>query len=160
MQDKEKRTEFVNKVLALNKSLFMFDDSKERLSGVNLITEFFILQKSYMNGDLDPKIAEIRFKNLVNNFIDNIHPDLSNPFAQLAQIYKERQVLGMFTHHRALAECTECKLYEDENNDGYLVTYKGDDFINATDLKFIETEEEDVVICPLCKKKISTYLLD
>ena len=136
MQDKEKRTEFVNKVLALNKSLFMFDNSKERINGVNLITEFFILQKSYMNGDLNPKIAEIRFKNLVNNFIDNIHPDLSNPFAQLAQIYKEREALGMFTHHRALAECTECKLYEDENNDGYLITYKGDDFINATDLKF------------------------
>ncbi len=160
MQDKEKRTEFVNKILALNKSLFIFDDSKERLNGVDLITEFFILQKSYMNGDLNPKIAEIRLKNLVNNFIDDIHPDLSNPFERLAQIHKERETLGMFNHHRDLAECTECKLYGDESSEGYLITYRGDDFINGTDLKFIETEEDDVVICPLCNKKINTCLLD
>lgn len=66
----------------------------------------------------------------------------------------------MFSHHRELAECSKCKLYEDETGEGYLVTYTGNDFVNATDLKFIETEEEGIVICPLCKEKIDATFPD
>ncbi len=113
-----------------------------------------------MIGEIDQKLIEVRFKNLINNFINGIKLDPSNPFVQLAQLYKEREELGTFNHHRELAECSRCQLYEDESKEGYLVTYKGNDFVNAINLKFIETEEEGIVICPLCKTKIDVSLSD
>lgn len=160
MSNKEKRTEFVNKILILNNELSALIDSKEKADGINLIIDFFNLQKSYMTGEIDNKLVEVRFKNLINNFIDGVKLDLSNPFVQLAQLYKERDALGMFNHHRILAECKNCRLYEDETTEGYLVTYKDNDFINATDLKFLETDEKGIVICPLCKNKIDVSLTD
>lgn len=160
MSNKEKRTEFVNKILILNNELSALIDSKEKADGINLIIDFFNLQKSYMTGEIDNKLVEVRFKNVINNFINGIKLDLSNPFVQLAQLYKERDALGMFNHHRILAECKNCKLYEDETTEGYLVTYKDNDFINATNLKFLETDEEGIVICPLCKNKIDVSLPD
>ena len=160
MSSKEKRIEFVNKVLTLNNELSTFIDSEEKLEGINLITDFFNLQKAYMTCEIDQKLVEVRFKNLVDNFINGIKLDISNPFIQLAELYKEREALGMFNHHRKLTECSKCKLYEDETSEGYLVTYRGNDFVNVTDLKFIETEEDGIVICPLCKEKIDASLPD
>ena len=53
-----------------------------------------------------------------------------------------------------------CPWHRVQITEGYLVTYKDNDFINATDLKFLETDEKGIVICPLCKNKIDVSLTD
>ena len=90
MSNKEKRTEFVNKILILNNELSALIGSKETGDGINLIIDFFNLQKSYMTGEIDNKLVEVRFKNLINNFINGVKLDVSNPFVKLAKLYKER----------------------------------------------------------------------
>ena len=43
-----------------------------------------------MTGEIDNKLVEVRFKNLINNFINGVKLDVSNPFVKLAKLYKER----------------------------------------------------------------------
>ena len=79
---------------------------------------------------------------------------------QILLLNQRNYIRSGFNYHRILAECKNCKLYQGETTEGYLVTYKDNDFINATDLKFLETDEKGIVICPLCKNKIDVSLTD
>lgn len=38
----------------------MLIDSKEKVEGINLIIDFFNLQKSYMIGEIDQKLIEVK----------------------------------------------------------------------------------------------------
>lgn len=69
-----------------NNEVYRLMDAKEKLEAVNLITDFFNLQKAYMTCEINQKLLEVRFKSLVDNFINEIKVDLSNPFIQLVQL--------------------------------------------------------------------------
>ena len=64
MSNKEKRTEFVNKILILNNELSVLIDSKEKVDGINLIIDFFNLQKSYMKDKLGIDYGTYRLSDL------------------------------------------------------------------------------------------------
>ena len=62
--------------------------------------------------------------------------------------------LGLFTHDRELLKCEECQIYEDVTFEGVLITEFGDNYGKDTGLRFIETEESNIFICPKCGKRI------
>ena len=73
----------------------------------------------------------------------------------IAELKKQAKALGLFTHDRELLKCEECQLYEDVTFEGVLITEFGDNYVKDTGLRFIETEESNIFICPKCGKRIA-----
>jgi len=67
--------------------------------------------------------------------------------AEVARLQKQMKSLGLFTHHRELAECRSCKLAEDVDCNGYLLTIDDDGNV-VKGFRFAENEEG--VFCPKC----------
>lgn len=68
---------------------------------------------------------------------------------QVADLMREMEDLGLFTHHRELASCSSCELYEDIDAAGHLFVYRGNNHCDITEIHFIE-KEDGAVICPEC----------
>ena len=73
---------------------------------------------------------------------------------ELVELKKQAKALGMFTDDRELLKCEECGLYEDVTSKGILITEFRDNCGKDTGLRFIETEESNVFICPKCGNRI------
>ncbi len=72
----------------------------------------------------------------------------------IAELKKQAKALGMFTDDRELLECEECGLYEDVTSKGLLITEFRDSCGKDTGLRFIETEDSNIFICPKCGNRI------
>lgn len=73
---------------------------------------------------------------------------------QLQKIKKQAEDLGVFSGNRELLECPNCDLQEDVLIDGALIVVKKSSPEVDTGLRFIELEDEDRVLCPLCRKEM------
>ena len=72
----------------------------------------------------------------------------------LAELQKQAKALGLFTNDRELLECPACGLKEDVAFSGLLITYFGEPSGNDTGLRFKETENDKIYICPNCGKDV------
>lgn len=79
---------------------------------------------------------------------------LMKAFEQLHDIRQQAKAMGIFTGEREILECKNCGLKEDVTFEGVLVTYFGEEFEKDTGLRLIETENENIFICPNCGAKV------
>ena len=75
------------------------------------------------------------------------HAGVESLAEEVARVHKQMESLGLFTNHRELARCHSCKLAEDVDCNGFLLTV--DDDLNVVEgISFIEND--DGVLCPKC----------
>ena len=80
--------------------------------------------------------------------------ELMEMFKELHNLRQQAKALGIFTGERDILECQNCGLKEDVTFEGLLVTYFGEEVGKDTGLRFIETEDEHIFICPNCGAKV------
>ena len=88
----------------------------------------------------------------VDDLVDRLKPIIQD----FKKLQAQAKSLGIFANHRDLAECNDCKLFEDITSYGVLFVYRGDNYYEDTGLKFIELDD-NAVQCPECGKTFCSY---
>ena len=88
--------------------------------------------------------------------IDKLVKKLKPLIKEIKLLQDEAKSLGLFAHHRELAECPDCQLVEDVTYQGKLLVYRGDNYYEDTGLRFKELKN-NAVQCPECGKVFCPY---
>jgi len=74
-------------------------------------------------------------------------------FKKAVKIMNQARELGLFIGNRDILKCENCGLKEDVTSEGVIITYFGEELNDDTGLRFIETADENIFICPNCGTK-------
>ena len=68
---------------------------------------------------------------------------------EIKRVYRLAHEAGIFLDDRELLRCDKCRLQEDIDVTGRLITYKSGDPVSDSGLRF-EKHNKDTYVCPAC----------